>query len=208
MSFLAQLQQHLGLMSWPLILCSVITLALWLERSASLLWISLRGEQEKRQLRSKGNRYADVTITAPKSLILRGCKLLVLYKDSPKAMREDLASVWLQQQRRKLHSGLRVLTLVGVISPLLGLLGTVLGLMEMFKSIGESGDPVTPALLADGLGLAMSTTAAGLLIALPAIAGAQLFGLWADRLLDKLTHELNQCNLTLEGMPLEKAAAL
>lgn len=205
MSFLTQLHQQLGLMSWPLILCSVITLALWLERSVSLLWISLSGEQEKRQLRSHSNRYADVTASASKSLILRGCKLLVLYKDSPKAIREDLASVWLQQQRRKLHSGLRVLTLVGVISPLLGLLGTVLGLMEMFKSIGESGDPVTPALLADGLGLAMSTTAAGLLIALPAIAGAQLFGLWADRLLDKLTQELNRCNLTLEGMPLEEA---
>ena len=202
MSLLNQLHQQLGLMSWPLILCSVITLALWLERSLALLWVSLRGEQEKRQLRRSGNAYAQADLSAPKSLILRGCNLLVQHQSCDKGTREDLASVWLQQQRRKLHSGLRVLTLVGVISPLLGLLGTVLGLIEMFKSIGESSDPVTPALLADGLGLAMSTTAAGLLIALPAIAGAQLFGLWADRLLDKLTDELNQCNLHLEGVRL------
>ncbi|MBR9859016.1 MAG: MotA/TolQ/ExbB proton channel family protein [Gammaproteobacteria bacterium] len=203
MSLLNQLHQQLGLMSWPLILCSVLTLALWLERSLSLLWTSLRGEQEKRHLRLHGNAYPEAEIAAPKSQILQGCSLLVRHQHCDKSTREDLASVWLQQQRRKLHAGLRVLTLVGVISPLLGLLGTVLGLIEMFRSIGESGDPVTPALLADGLGLAMSTTAAGLLIALPAIAGAQLFGLWADRLLDKLTDELNQCNLHLEGVQLE-----
>lgn len=202
MSLLNQLHQQLGLMSWPLILCSVITLTLWLERAMALLWVSLRGEQEKRQLRRNGNTYTQAELDAPKSLILRGCRLLVQHQGCDKSTREDLASVWLQQQRRKLHAGLRVLTLVGVISPLLGLLGTVLGLIEMFKSIGESSDPVTPALLADGLGLAMSTTAAGLLIALPAIAGAQLFGLWADRLLDKLTDELNQCNLHLEGVQL------
>ncbi|MBL1379281.1 MotA/TolQ/ExbB proton channel family protein [Zobellella iuensis] len=202
MSFLNQLHQQLGLMSWPLILCSVITLALWLERALSLLWTSLRGEQEKRHLRLHGNAYPDTEMATPKSLILQGCSLLVRHRECDKSTREDLASVWLQQQRRRLHAGLRVLTLVGVISPLLGLLGTVLGLIEMFKSISQSQDPVTPSLLADGLGLAMSTTAAGLLIALPAIAGAQLFGLWADRLLDKLTHELNQCNLYLEGVEL------
>ncbi|ART81910.1 biopolymer transporter ExbB [Oceanisphaera profunda] len=202
MSLLTQIHQQLGLMSWPLILCSVITLTLWLERSVALLWVSVSGEQAKRKLHQSGASFATVKDAQSTSLILRGCSLLVAHQSACKATREDLAGVWLQQQRRKLHSGLRVLTLVGVISPLLGLLGTVLGLMEMFKSIGLSSDPVTPALLADGLGLAMSTTAAGLLIALPAIAGAQLFGLWADRLLDKLTDELNQCNLQLEGVQL------
>ena len=202
MSLFTQIHQQLGLMSWPLILCSVITLALWLERSAALLWISLSGEKAKRKLQQQGGSYATVKDAQSRSLILRGCSVLVAHQHFDKTTREDLAGVWLQQQRRKLHSGLRVLTLVGVISPLLGLLGTVLGLIEMFKSIGLSSDPVTPALLADGLGLAMSTTAAGLLIALPAIAGAQLFGLWADRLLDKLTDELNQCNLQLEGVQL------
>ncbi|PSJ46353.1 biopolymer transporter ExbB [Zobellella endophytica] len=202
MSFLNQLHQQLGPMSWPLILCSVITLALWLERTLTLFWVSVRGEQEKRRLRGQGSLYAPEEDRQHKSLILEGCSLLVRHRNCDKSTREDLASVWLQHQRRRLHAGLRVLTLVGVISPLLGLLGTVLGLIEMFKSISQSQDPVTPALLADGLGLAMSTTAAGLLIALPAIAGAQLFGLWADRLLDKLTHELNQCNLHLEGIRL------
>ncbi|WMC11289.1 MotA/TolQ/ExbB proton channel family protein [Oceanimonas pelagia] len=200
MAFINQLHAQLGLMSWPLLICSVITLAIWLERGLTLFWTSLRGEQEKRRRRRQGRLYPAGEEARPASVMLRGCQLLMRHQQCPKALREDLAAVWLQQQRRRLHAGLRVLTLVGVISPLLGLLGTVLGLIDMFGSIGESGGPVTPALLADGLGLAMSTTAAGLLIALPAIAGAQLFGLWADRLLDGLTHELNRCNLHLEGL--------
>ncbi|WP_116474062.1 MotA/TolQ/ExbB proton channel family protein [Zobellella maritima] len=202
MELLSQLQQQLGPMSWPLLLCSLATVALWLERTLALIWTSLSGEQEKRRLRQENSGYLALEGQKHNSLILLGCALLVRHRDCDKSTREDLASVWLQHQRRRLHAGLRVLTLVGVISPLLGLLGTVLGLMEMFRGIGLSQEPVTPALLADGLGLAMSTTAAGLLIALPAIAGAQLFGLWADRLLDKLTHELNQCNLSLEGVQL------
>lgn len=202
MEFLPQLQQQLGPMSWPLLLCSLVTVALWLERACSLVWVSLSGEQEKRRRRKTDDGYLTLTELPHRSLTLRGCALLVRHRQCDKSTREDLASVWLQHQHRRLHAGLRVLTLVGVISPLLGLLGTVLGLIDMFHSISQSQDPVTPALLADGLGLAMSTTAAGLLIALPAIAGAQLFGLWADRLLDKLTHELNQCNLSLEGVQL------
>ncbi|POF57539.1 biopolymer transporter ExbB, partial [Vibrio vulnificus] len=62
---------------------------------------------------------------------------------------------------------------------------------------------ITPNDLAEGLGLAMRTTAAGLLIALPAIASAQLLGLWADRVMSKLEHSLNYVNLWLEGVSLQ-----
>ena len=111
--------------------------------------------------------------------------------------------MWLQEKRHQLNSGLRLLTLIGVISPLIGLLGTVLGLIEMFKGVAASTGSITPNDLADGLGLAMRTTAAGLLIALPAIAGAQLLGLWADKVMAKLEHTLNYVNLWLEGISLQ-----
>ncbi|QTG97657.1 MotA/TolQ/ExbB proton channel family protein, partial [Vibrio furnissii] len=93
-------------------------------------------------------------------------------------------------------------TLIGVISPLIGLLGTVLGLIEMFKGVAASSGNITPNDLADGLGIAMRTTAAGLMIALPAIAGAQLLSLWADKVMAKLEHTLNYVNLWLEGISL------
>lgn len=49
----------------------------------------------------------------------------------------------------------------------------------------------------------MRTTAAGLMIALPAISGAQLLGLWADRVLAQLEHTLNYVNVWLEGMSIQ-----
>jgi biopolymer transport protein ExbB len=111
--------------------------------------------------------------------------------------------MWLQEKRHHPNSGLRLLTLIGVISPLIGLLGTVLGLIEMFKGVAASTGNITPNDLAEGLGLAMRTTAAGLLIALPAIAGAQLLGLWADKVMAKLENTLNYVNLWLEGISLQ-----
>lgn len=90
-----------------------------------------------------------------------------------------------------------------MISPLIGLLGTVLGLIEMFKGVAATTGSITPNDLADGLGLAMRTTAAGLMIALPAISGAQLLGLWADRVLAQLEHTLNYVNVWLEGMSIQ-----
>lgn len=96
--------------------------------------------------------------------------MLLAHHQFDKSLREDAAGIWLQEQRHQFNSGLRLLTLIGVISPLLGLLGTVLGLIEMFKG-GRHDRKYYPNVLADGLGVAMYTTAAGLLIAVPAVAG-------------------------------------
>jgi len=73
----------------------------------------------------------------------------------------------------------------------------------MFKGVAATTGSITPNDLADGLGLAMRTTAAGLMIALPAISGAQLLGLWADRVLAQLEHTLNYVNVWLEGMSIQ-----
>ena len=122
------------------------------------------------------------------------------HRDFEKGLREDVAGLWLQEKRHQLRSGLRLLALIGMISPLLGLLGTVLGLIDMFKDVAATTGSITPNILADGLGLAMRTTAIGLIIALPAIASSQLLGLWADRILSRLEHSLNYTNLWIEGV--------
>ncbi|MCA2493404.1 MotA/TolQ/ExbB proton channel family protein, partial [Vibrio sp. 2175-1] len=142
-------------------------------------------------------------LSGKRPLLYRGVAMLLAHHSFAKSLREDAAGMWLQEKRHQLHSGLRLLTLIGVISPLIGLLGTVLGLIEMFKGIAVSTGNITPNDLADGLGLAMRTTAAGLIIALPAISGAQIIGLWADRVLAKLEHTLNYVNLWLEGISLQ-----
>lgn len=69
---------------------------------------------------------------------------------------------------------LRWLEVIGNISPLLGLLGTVIGMINAFQSLEEAGTQVDPALLSGGIWVALLTTAVGLIVALPAITALNL----------------------------------
>ncbi|NOC93356.1 MotA/TolQ/ExbB proton channel family protein [Ruegeria sp. HKCCD6604] len=66
-----------------------------------------------------------------------------------------------------LERGLNVLDMVSQLAPLLGLFGTVLGMIEAFRTLQEAGNAVDPALLAGGIWVALMTTAAGLAVAMP-----------------------------------------
>ncbi|NVD08879.1 MotA/TolQ/ExbB proton channel family protein [Vibrio sp. JPW-9-11-11] len=201
------LQQHLGLMTWPLVICSTLTVMIICERLFQVLLSLGVGKRAVRKQLLMINPTDSQQIEAladsmanKRPLLYKGVAMLLFHHSFAKSLREDAAGMWLHEKRHQLNSGLRLLTLIGVISPLIGLLGTVLGLIEMFKGVAASTGNITPNDLADGLGLAMRTTAAGLIIALPAIAGAQLLGLWADRVMAKLEHTLNYVNLWLEGI--------
>jgi biopolymer transport protein ExbB len=66
-----------------------------------------------------------------------------------------------------LASWLKALDLVTQIAPLLGLLGTVLGMIETFQTLQESGSSANPGTLAGGIWVALLTTACGLAVAIP-----------------------------------------
>ncbi len=210
MEQLQHLQTQFGLMTWPLVICSALTVMIIAER---LFQVFISLGVGKRAIRQKLNNLDPTNnkdiealadeLSGKRPLLYRGVAMLLAHHSFSKSLREDAAGIWLQEKRHQLHSGLRLLTLIGVISPLIGLLGTVLGLIDMFKGIASSTGNITPNDLADGLGLAMRTTAAGLIITLPAISGAQLIGLWADRVIAKLEHTLNYVNLWLEGISLQ-----
>lgn len=67
-----------------------------------------------------------------------------------------------------LERGLGTLDLVAQLAPLLGLFGTVLGMIEAFQKLQSAGSSVDPSLLAGGIWVALLTTAAGLAVAMPA----------------------------------------
>ncbi|MEI2565011.1 MotA/TolQ/ExbB proton channel family protein [Vibrio metoecus] len=215
MESLQQLQQQLGLIAWPLFICSALTVMLLAERLFQVLLSLTVGKGAIRQALdavspNNPTQLAELTkhFTGKRPVLYRGVAMLLAHHQFEKSLREDAAGIWLQEQRHQFNSGLRLLTLIGVISPLLGLLGTVLGLIDMFKGVAATTGSITPNVLADGLGIAMYTTAAGLMIAVPAVAGAQLLNLWADRTMAKLEHSLNYVNLWLEGMPLHTNASI
>ncbi|MFD2178137.1 MotA/TolQ/ExbB proton channel family protein [Veronia pacifica] len=203
---ISSIQSQLGLMTWPLTALSFILLMLLIERTIFfLLNASVGSINIQKQIKALNIDNTQTVLdkgealSRQRSLTNKGVGLLLRHHQTEKAQREEIAVIWLQEQRARFFAGLKLMNIIGVISPLVGLLGTVLGLMEMFQGIGKSTGSVTPAVLADGLGLAMSTTAAGLMLALPAIACSQLFQLYAERRLNKAEHVMNHCNLIISG---------
>ncbi|PWG63277.1 MotA/TolQ/ExbB proton channel family protein [Spiribacter halobius] len=86
----------------------------------------------------------------------------------------------------KLRSHLRALEVIATLAPLLGLFGTVLGMIEAFRELELAGSQVSPALLSGGIWKALLTTAVGLAVAMPAV----VFLNWFERRVERVAHEI------------------
>ncbi|MCC5811226.1 MAG: MotA/TolQ/ExbB proton channel family protein [Ectothiorhodospiraceae bacterium] len=85
-----------------------------------------------------------------------------------------------------LRGQLRGLEVIGALSPLLGLLGTVLGMIEAFRQLESAGSQVDPAVLSGGIWEALLTTAVGLAVAIPVVAALN----WLERRVDRFRHQM------------------
>ncbi|MCC8998537.1 MAG: MotA/TolQ/ExbB proton channel family protein [Candidatus Contendobacter sp.] len=204
--------EQIGPLAGPLGLCSVLTLMLILER---LLFFVALGRTLVQRLRplltaAHSERWSTVIEQCRKrrGLPAQGLQLLLTHRARPRDQREDILSLWLSEQQRKLHAHLKWLVLLAVVSPLLGLLGTVLGMIEAFGDLAAHVGSVHPAVLANGLQQAMLTTAVGLIIALPALIASHGFRIWADAYLALLEDLLNRAQLALDGVSDEPAPPL
>ncbi|AWN16656.1 MotA/TolQ/ExbB proton channel family protein [Salinisphaera sp. LB1] len=87
----------------------------------------------------------------------------------------------------ELRSHLRTLEVIASLSPLLGLFGTVLGMIEAFQALQAAGNQVNPALLSGGIWQALLTTAVGLGVAMPVMVAVN----WFERLIDRQAQEMD-----------------
>lgn len=107
---------------------------------------------------------------SPVARIMKVSILCVANRSMSVKSRESEISRVGAAELRLLESHLRGLEMVGNVSPLLGLLGTVMGMVAAFTQLGQSGNRVDPAMLATGIWEALITTAGGLIVAIPAVA--------------------------------------
>jgi biopolymer transport protein ExbB len=160
-----------GVLVVPILLCSVSALAIFLERVIRFA-----------RMRSRGTGLAEKTVALLGQGKPEDAKRIATESNSPmgnvlaKALevkdqgRETLETVIVHatdDQVRNLSSYLQTLATIGNIAPLLGLLGTVIGMIKAFMVIQEMGGKVNAAVLAGGIWEAMLTTALGLAVALP-----------------------------------------
>lgn len=83
-----------------------------------------------------------------------------------------------------LRSYMRPLEVIAALAPLLGLFGTVLGMIEAFQALEAAGSQVDPAVLSGGIWQALLTTAVGLAVAVPAIVALN----WLERRIERAAH--------------------
>jgi biopolymer transport protein ExbB len=105
----------------------------------------------------------------------------------------DLAGRDIESHRRRVYS----LGVVSTLAPLLGLLGTMIGMIEAFAKFSKLTDSSEAALvLGDSIGKALITTAIGLIIAIPSLAAFHYFKVRLGSLSDKLEAELDRVHRT------------
>ena len=165
---------------WPLLILAVITVLIVLER---LVYYTLRQYRLSRAIRDlqKGTSSTSNPLTQIGAVFINATSN---GEEHTLNVTEREASRIIRQHER----GLRVLALIAAISPLIGLLGTVWGMVIAFSQIAKLGETVTPADFADGIWTGLLTTVAGLLVAIPAMAMAKIF----ESRVDKLVHDLNE----------------
>lgn len=88
-------------------------------------------------------------------------------RKAAKADIEDRIASMAMTRFHELQSGFRLLDAIAQVAPLLGLFGTVLGMINAFQQLQAAGNSVDPSILAGGIWVALLTTAAGLAVAMP-----------------------------------------
>lgn len=106
---------------------------------------------------------------AHRSLLSRIAAMAMRTARSGESARDGEQRVEVEAEKRlhALERGFRALDAIAQLSPLMGLFGTVLGMIEAFRKLQEAGNSVDPSILAGGIWVALLTTAVGLAVAMP-----------------------------------------
>lgn len=160
-----------GPMMVPIALCSVVALAYaverWLRLGSGRLGTNGFGSELVAAVR-EGGTDRGVELCAKHSYPLARIMHTALTGwTAPFLEREKAVEDAGQREVRRLSANLKPLVVVAMIAPLLGLLGTVWGMILAFSTIASQDGLGKPAMLAEGISQALITTAAGLAIAIP-----------------------------------------
>ena len=163
-----------GFIMWPILLSSIIGLAVSIDRFIMLrkakinvpaFMVRIRGFIKKKDI-SGAISYCMQEKSPVANIVRKGLKKYKYGHDRVKDAIENAGS----QEVSKLEKGLSVLASVAGIAPLLGFLGTVTGMIQAFMTIQDLAGAANPSDLAGGIWEALITTAFGLIIGIPALA--------------------------------------
>jgi len=181
-----------GLLMWPIVLCSIVAMAITAERFWSLRQTKIAPKnlvakvwQWQKVGHLDNRRIQDLRVSSPLGMVLAAG--LINRKHSREIMKESIEEVG----RHVAHDFERFLNVLGTIAsvtPLLGLLGTVVGMIKVFTVITTQGVG-DPSVLSEGISEALLTTAAGLSVAIPSLMFHRYFSGRVDDLIITMEQE-------------------
>lgn len=178
-----------GIMMYPLILCSLLGLGVIIAKAFTLLTAHVRSRQLLGQVEALGregrlDEALEITESTPgpvAAILDAGLRRLRSADHDPSDVEQAVKSTG-SVELGFLERGLVVLATVSNVAPLLGFLGTVAGMINAFAAIERAGQ-VEATLVAGGIKIALITTAAGLIIAVPVNLAYNFFVSRIDRLI-------------------------
>lgn len=172
----------------PLAALSVWSVALILERAFYFLWLGKPGGnpliQEAREV-VRGTRLTQDSPAFQRDTPASRVARMALEQPFDEVW-EDRVRAVIRIERARLNRNIVWLGVIGALAPLLGLYGTILGLIRVFMVVEATSGRTTAQLLAAGIWEAMITTAAGLTIAFPAVFFYHIYRTIAERHLQSL----------------------
>jgi biopolymer transport protein ExbB len=168
-----------GIFMWPLLLCSIVSVTIIILRTLALreknvLPLTVESEMERLAPGANPERLFRIVQQDPSSLA-RILRVALTHLRWPRAENVEAVQTRARHEMVRLERGLVVLEVIIGIAPLIGLIGTVSGLVHVFASLGISAGSADPKQIAHGISEALNCTVFGLGIAVPTLVAFVYF---------------------------------
>lgn len=196
MEGLINLVQKGGLAIYPLLFLSILSWAVIVERLMNMRPSNYRSRSFKdlKTLLASGDIDGAIKLLSTDSshmaVVLKD--LLQSYKEG-KIKKEDIIKSLdfeISLLVPKLEKNLAILSTVASVAPLIGLFGTITGLIKVFSAFSVADPETAMPLLSKGISEALVAAATGLAVAIPALVAYWLFKIWGNNILSKIEEEL------------------
>ncbi|MGI6395244.1 MAG: MotA/TolQ/ExbB proton channel family protein [bacterium] len=156
-----------GVVMYPILLCSIISVAVLFERLFSLRKSKIVSNSDLIFHLAQKNLWSEIAKEVKKRDDLFSRILNMVFSDETGEEPAKITEMYAKKASSEVYRWISIPGVMATVSPLLGLLGTVLGMIKIFTKFTEAGG--NPAILAGGIWEALITTAAGLTVAIPSL---------------------------------------
>jgi len=169
-----------GIVMYPILLCSVVSVAILFERLFALRKSRIISNRDLLMHLAEKGSWDEMKETTQKNDDFFSRTVCLTLNDPASATEtQKITEMYAKKMTEEIYSHTSIPGVMATLSPLLGLLGTVLGMIKIFNKFTEAGG--NPMILAGGIWEALITTAAGLTVAIPSLIVYRFLTYTADK---------------------------